>query len=220
VTVVVSYAGAATESAVRDRDTKEADVPRHVDHEQRRREIVVATLDVLAEKGVRGLSFRAVAAKLGGSTTLVTHYYPTQQALLDEVASTAVERWGADIREMDAESSDPLQRLYRLLTWLVPTTDVGLANERSRINLLSGQILGDEHRAVFETWDVTIRGFLRSHLADLVPPGEVERTVELLRVATNGVVLSVVEHPEQWTKERQMAVIDTLLSLLDLAPKD
>ena len=45
---------------------------------------------------------------------------------------------------------------------------------------------------------------------------DVERTVELLRVMTGGVVLSVVEHPELWTTERKYAVIDDVLELLGL----
>lgn len=194
-------------------------MPRHVDHEQRRLEIVEATMAILAERGTRGLSFRAVAGRMGGSTTLVTHYFPTQQSLIDEVAATAVKIWEHEIQELDAQTDDPFRRLHNLLVWLVPTTETGLANERSRINLLSGQILGEENRATFETWDATIRGFLRSHLRGLVPPKDVERTVELLRVTTNGVVLSVVEHSDSWSAKRQLDVIDGVLALLGLTPK-
>lgn len=194
-------------------------MPRQVDHDQRKLEIVAATLDILAERGTRGLSFRAVASRLGGSTTLVTHYFPTQQALIDEVAATAVKMWNQEIRELDAQTDDPFRRLYNLLVWLVPTTNEGLAGERSRINLLSGQILGEENRATFETWDTTIRGFLRSHVQGLVRADDVERVVELLRVTTNGVVLSVVEHPDSWPTDRQLAVIDGVLALLGLTPQ-
>ncbi|WP_433519567.1 TetR/AcrR family transcriptional regulator [Nonomuraea sp. CA-143628] len=192
-------------------------MPRHVDHDQRRREIVAATVAVLAERGTRGLSFRAVANYMGGSTTLVTHYFPTLKDLIDEVTAQSLRKWDDEIKELDSQANDPLGRLRNLLTWLVPTTEIGLANEQARINLLSGQILGGENRATFEAWDGKIRGYLRSHLTDLVPAEEVERTVELLRVTTNGVVLSVVEHPDSWSAERQMAVVDGLLELLGLA---
>ena len=69
-------------------------MPRFVDHDVRKRDIVRATLEVLAESGTGGLSFRAVAARLGGSTTLVTHYFPNQDALLAEVASASLVLWG------------------------------------------------------------------------------------------------------------------------------
>lgn len=194
-------------------------MPRQVDHAQRRGEIIEATLNVLAESGTRGLSFRAVAEKLGGSTTLITHYFPTQQDLVDAVSTSALNRWGEEISDLDRQTDDPRERLRSLLEWLVPATDLGLRDERSRINLLSGEILGDSNRATFDNWDQIIRGFLRSHLESLVPPERMDATVDLLRVTTNGITLSVVEHPESWSPSRQFAVIADVLKMLDLSPQ-
>jgi len=191
-------------------------VPRHVDHEQRRRDIVDATLQVLAKQGTRGMSFRSVAQEMGGSTTLVTHYFPTQKDLLNEVTSQALAAWDIETQEIDAQTEDPLDRLVLLLHWLVPITELGMMQELSRIHLLAGQLLGDENRAMFEAWDSRIRSYLRTHLTGLVPDEEVEQNVELLRVVTSGIVLSVVEHPHLWSAERQVAVIDNVLQLLGL----
>lgn len=192
-------------------------MPRPVDHEKRRNEIIEATLDVLAENGTRGLSFRAVASKLGGSTTLITHYYPTQEALLDTVASTALDRWAVEIGELDSQSEDPRERFRELLIWLVPSTERGLRDERSRINLVAGSILGNSHKEMFETWDQVIRSFLRSHLEGLLPAARLETAVEMCRVMTNGVTLLAVENPDAWSEKRQLAVVDELLSMLGLA---
>lgn len=194
-------------------------MPRHVDQDQRRRDVIEATLSVIAERGTRGLSFRAVAGKLGGSTTLVTHYFPNQQALLDAVSASALDRWSEEISELDSQSDDPRPRLRNLLVWLVPTTDAGLRDERARVNLVSGDILGESNRAMFESWDRTIRGFLAGHLQDLVPEDRVDSTVELLRVTTTGITLAVVERPDSWTPERQLAALDHLLEVLGLAPE-
>jgi len=175
-------------------------------------------MQVLAESGTRGLSFRAVAKRLGGSTTLITHYFPTQRALIDELTTSQVDQWREQIRALDVQSDDPLQRLHDLLVWLIPVTEIGLNEERSRIHLLSGHLLGEENRAAFVEWDRTIRGFIRTHLTGLVPKAEIERTVDLLRATANGVVLTVVEHPESWPPERQIAIIDRCLSGLGLLP--
>ena len=48
---------------------------------------------------------------------------------------------------------------------------------------------------------------------------QLDATVDLLRSITNGVTLSVVERPERWPNERQVAVIDHALDLLGLAPE-
>lgn len=193
-------------------------MPRHVDIELRRREIAEATLAVLSSQGYRGLTFRSIAEHMGGSTTLVTHYFKTQQELLEEVASFTLATWDAEIKALDAHAKDPTQRLVDLLHWLIPVSETDLAGEVARIHLLAGQLLGDEHRALFEAWDRQMRGYLRTHLEDLVAEQDLERTVELLRVVTGGVVLSVVEHPDLWSAERKFAVIDDVLGLLGLKP--
>lgn len=189
-------------------------MPRFVDHEVRKRDIVRATLEVLAESGTGGLSFRAVAARLGGSTTLVTHYFPNQDALLTEVASYSLELWGEEMDALDRQGTTPAERLQNLLVWLMPVTPVGLMQERARINLLSSELLGEGHRTALEEWDVRIRSVLRNHLEELVPNGQVDRTVELLRVTISGVGLTVVEHPGLWSVERQLAIVEHLMQLL------
>jgi AcrR family transcriptional regulator len=195
-------------------------VPRHVDHVRRRREIVEATLKVLDEVGTRGLSLRAVANEMGGSTTLITHYFPTQRELLNEVTEQVLAGWDEDIRELDAREDTPAVRLQALLRWLVPITEQGLRDERARIHLLAGQLLGEEHRAIIQAMEAKTGEWIRSHVIGLVPPEDVERTVELVRVVTNGVVLSVVEDPDQWPAERQIAILDWLTALLGIAPAD
>lgn len=191
-------------------------MPRFVDHDIRKRDIVQATMEVLAEAGTSGLSFRAVAARLGGSTTLVTHYFPNQDALLAEVASSSLVQWGEEIDALDRQGQTPEERLQNLLVWLMPVTPLGLTQEQARINLLSSQLLGEDHRTALEEWDVKIRSVLRSHVEELVPDQEVERTVELLRVTISGVVLTVIEHPGSWPVERQLAIVEHLMLLLEI----
>lgn len=189
-------------------------MPKFVDHDVRKRDIVRATLELLAESGTGGLSFRAVAARLGGSTTFVTHYFPNQDALLAEVASYSLVLWGEEIDALDRQGATPTERLQNLLVWLMPVTPVGLMQERARINLLSSELLGEGHRTALEEWDVRIRSVLRNHLEELVPHDQVDKTVELLRVTISGVVLTVVEHPGLWPIERQLAIVEHLMQLL------
>jgi AcrR family transcriptional regulator len=188
--------------------------PKFVDHDIRKRDIVRATLEVLAESGTAGLSFRAVAERLGGSTTLVTHYFPNQDALLTEVASYTLVLWGEEMDALDRQGKTPTERLHNLLVWLLPVTPDGLVQERARINLVSSEILGEGHRTALDEWDVRIRSVLRSHLDELVPHDQVDRSAELLRVTVSGVVLAVVEHPDLWPAERQLAIMEHLMHLL------
>ncbi|MDH6578312.1 TetR/AcrR family transcriptional regulator [Kitasatospora sp. MAP5-34] len=56
--------------------------PARGDHDARRTEVSEAVWQVLAERGFGGLTLRAVAARMGASTGLLTHYFPNKRALV------------------------------------------------------------------------------------------------------------------------------------------
>ncbi|GAA1658469.1 hypothetical protein GCM10010977_09380 [Citricoccus zhacaiensis] len=57
-------------------------MPRIVDHEQRRGEIVLALWEVIHERGIDGVSFRAVAEAAGVSIGRVQHYFTSKDELV------------------------------------------------------------------------------------------------------------------------------------------
>ena len=54
-------------------------------------------MGLLATGGLRAVTIREVARQLGGSVTLVTHYYPTRSAILDDLASQLIEIWRQEV---------------------------------------------------------------------------------------------------------------------------
>ncbi|WP_159028749.1 TetR/AcrR family transcriptional regulator, partial [Kitasatospora sp. MY 5-36] len=56
--------------------------PARGDHDARRSEVSEGVWRVLSTRGFEGLTLRAVAAELGASTGLLTHYFPNKRALL------------------------------------------------------------------------------------------------------------------------------------------
>jgi AcrR family transcriptional regulator len=192
-------------------------MPRYVDHERRRKEILDTTVVVISDLGLRGLSFRSIADRLGGSTTVVTHYYPTIKDLVADLAVRLVESWDVELATIEAGVDDPYQRLWALMRWLLPVSERGRKEERARISLLADELVGHEHRALFDANERRIRRYLREHISDLVHQDEVERAVELLRVIVNGIVLSACEHPTKWPRRRQFAVVELALAGLGIS---
>jgi AcrR family transcriptional regulator len=192
-------------------------MPRHVDHAERRAEILRATLELLAEQGPRGLTFRAVANRMGGSSTLVTHYFSSRQALLDALAERVAD-WPRDLARLETDVDDPAERLRLFLRWMVPAGADGYIEERARINLIGEHDAQIRTRKLFDTWDKHVRDHFRRHLEGLIAPRQVDAMIDLLRTLTNGLTLSAIEHPSQWPPERQFAVIDDALSAFGLAP--
>ncbi|MFD8735493.1 TetR/AcrR family transcriptional regulator [Streptomyces sp. NPDC059618] len=62
--------------------------------EERRAEIVRATLEVIAERGYRGASLAAVAERVGLTQQGLLHHFPTKEALLVAVLGDR-DRWDA-----------------------------------------------------------------------------------------------------------------------------
>jgi AcrR family transcriptional regulator len=190
-------------------------LPRSVDHDERRRDIARAAIRLLAKNGPQGLTLRALAEELGGSITLVTHFFPNRRALLDAVTSQVIEDSATDLASFEDAQLAPSERLRGFLMWLLPTTAETLQLERGRV-LLSAE--SDAHFNVqefFDTWERTIRDLIERYVTPLVPESERQFYIDLLRVVQNGVVLSSVEHPKYWTPEKQIEFIDALVPVIE-----
>jgi TetR/AcrR family transcriptional repressor of bet genes len=57
-------------------------MPVQVDHEARKRLVISATIELIAERGLEDTSIRTVSARAGYSTSIVTHYFRDKTDLL------------------------------------------------------------------------------------------------------------------------------------------
>jgi AcrR family transcriptional regulator len=190
-------------------------MPKQVDAALRREEILSAAYWVLEEEGLAGISFRSVAARLGGSATLVTHYYASRQALVEDLIAFSLNRWKADLEALEMGIDDPGERLRVLLEWLVPVKPEGLREERARLNLLANHY-DSETQAMLKKWDQHGRSLVRKHLQPLIAKENIEDAVEILAVTIYGISLSAVQSPSAWPRRRQLRALETQLGLLGL----
>jgi AcrR family transcriptional regulator len=189
-------------------------MPRHVDHDNRRREIARAAIKLLADKGPSGLSLRALADELGGSITIVTHFFPNRRAILEAVTSQLIEDGITDLAAAELPDLSPAEKLRAFLMWLLPTDTEAMQLERGRVLLLAEPEAHFNVQEAADTWEATIRPLIERYVAPLVPEADLRFYVDLLRVVQNGVVLSSVEHPKYWSPEKQIEFIDTLVPLM------
>jgi len=190
-------------------------VPRFVDPEQRKNAIIDAASRALAEEGYARFTLRSLARRMGGSSTLVTHYFPTK----DEVVSALVDRALAEAEVKSGELAgieDPHQRLHAVIEYFLPLDDDALTQERVRVALASHRGSEPALDDFFARMEPGMRDLFRLGLRGLVKPKDVEGLVDVIRAWTNGVVLSVVEHPEIWTPERQLAALELFMNMLPI----
>lgn len=190
-------------------------MPIFVDHEERRDQIITAAVAVLGDRGFARFTLRAVGQRLGGSVTLVTHYFPSRDALLDGLLQRTV----AEARAMHDELlsiADPHDRLEAVVRYFLPLDEETMAIERARVALSSHRNVEPTVADHLEQIDVSMRELIRTVISGFITSDEVEAMVDLIRLWTAGVVLTWNEHPEAWTPERQLAATKHFMQVVNL----
>jgi AcrR family transcriptional regulator len=170
----------------------------------------------MGETGLSGVTMRSIAKRLGGTVTMVTHYYPTRQSILDDVRPALLARWQSDLDSLDA-IPNPRAALRATLCWMVPLDEENsLVEERAWMAMLAAAdsdtiAVAAKLHDEMDTW---MREIIRDHLKELVEPDRRERVVDVLRTTTHGITVSAIEDSSAWPSERQVAVIDELLAAL------
>ena len=96
-------------------------MPKIVDHDQRRSEIISAMWRVVDNGGVNSVSVRSIAASAGVSKTNIGHYFDSQPHLLALGAAESAASVSARIVASDL-GDDPLVEATNLLMRMVPDT--------------------------------------------------------------------------------------------------
>ena len=97
-------------------------MPAKVDADDRRRQLVLAAAELIADEGINALTNAKIAKRLSGSTTMVTHYFRSKRELLLDTYQTMASRSRARLEQAMRGSDDPLAAcLHALLPLDDPT---------------------------------------------------------------------------------------------------
>lgn len=190
-------------------------MPREVDHERRRQQVVKIATELVAKGGLKALTVRDVAKAAGYSTAIVSHYFEDKGDLLLSTYQAAVAR--AARRIATALKSDPSslegglkailpitpaqRRDWRLWVafWGMAVAEPAFENEqRQRVN---------DALAVFEGI-FTMRKARGLIAADADCNLLARQTISLI----NGLSIQALFDPAHWPLETQLA---TILSALE-----
>ena len=97
-------------------------MPAKVDADDRRRQLVLAAAELIADEGINALTNAKIAKRLSGSTTMVTHYFRSKRELVLDTYQTMASRSRARLEQAMRGSGDPLAAcLHALLPLDDPT---------------------------------------------------------------------------------------------------
>ena len=97
-------------------------MPKIVDHEQRRTEIIYALWQVIYEQGIHAASYQAVARAAGISVGRIQHYFASKQDLV-RAGCQAIVDTAESVHFERTEALEPLDALTELLIQPLPRTE-------------------------------------------------------------------------------------------------
>ncbi len=196
-------------------------MPARGDHDARRRDVSQAVWRVLAGHGFGGLTLRAVAAELGASTGLLTHYFPSKQALVRHAIEVAAEHSQNRLRH--TASAPGLPALHAALLGVLPLTPDTTAMNRVWVSFWAAALtdpeLGEFEIKRYERW----RSRLRPHVEAAVALGELPATadpddlVATVAAFAHGLVVQALVDPARYPPVRQIALVDRFIAALPSA---
>ncbi len=99
-------------------------MPRIVDHDERRREIVAAAMDLIEKAGPQALTMRNLAARLGVANGALDRYFPDgKAAILDAVYTEAYSQVRRQVNEVIGGLDPGLTSLRAMVTALMPVPE-------------------------------------------------------------------------------------------------
>jgi AcrR family transcriptional regulator len=188
-------------------------MPARADHDARRRDVSEAVWRVLAENGFGGLTLRAVAAEMGASTGLLTHYFPSKQALVRHALEIAEERTAVRPTR-EAEAGMPALRAAVLD--VLPLTPDSATMNRVWVSSWDGALADPERgageRARYRRWRAKLRPLVvAAQQRGELRAGDPDDLVATVAAFTHGLVVQALFDPRAFPRKRQATLADEFL---------
>ena len=192
-------------------------MPKIVDHDERRTDIVRAIIKVVGEGGLAGATVRSIAREGGFSSGVIAHYFANK----DEMVRYAFE-FVADrvFRRIDARLKQALgvDRVRVILEEHVPISKL---DEETAVALAFWEMaLHDpELRALFRDKYRRWRDYLRLELGPLLPdlaPDAIDRRVDLAVAMADGLLVTFALDGKNYRQIDRRAILDDLMTLIGL----
>lgn len=194
-------------------------MPKDVDHEQRREEILEAVWRVVARDGLERATIRVIAKETSWSTGVLQHYFADKDEILVSALRLAYERialrWEAKLEGLSGVAA-----LRELVLDNLPLDDEREVETKFLMNYWSRAIREGDGVPRPERRGPQLIDLLSDLVREGQRDGEVrvdenpEDTAERLLALIDGFSLHTLLDPQRLTRERQVELVERELALL------
>ena len=194
-------------------------MPKIVDHDARREEIVDAVWRVITRDGIANATTRNIAEEAGCAHGILSHYFPDKTSLLHAALGIGYRRVAERVDDC-LRRRRGLEALREVLYLTVPITEEALIGNQVELAFLGHAVgnrkLAREHRAIYEQFHAIVRRLLvdARRAGEISPRGDVGAVADALVALIDGLGMEACLFPDAFSPERQRAVIDVVLLAL------
>jgi AcrR family transcriptional regulator len=200
-------------------------MPKIVDWDQRRDEILSATWRVIARDGIAGATIRAIAREAACSRGILGHYFDDKADILGSALVHSHRRVGARMTQASAGQTG-MAALRMVMLEALPLDERRDLEAQIEISFW-GRALGnasmrDLQHSEFDRLRARLRGHLdeAGQQGELAPGCDPDLATHQLLVLIDGLSAERVLYPDRVTPERQLVMLDRLLTSFQLPAPD
>ena len=194
-------------------------MPKKVDHDARREELVLAAWRVIAAQGIDEVTIREIARESGYSSGVLAHYFENKDDLLAhalQLSHTRIQK------RQDAEVQAPAaaDALQGILLDNLPLDEQRELETRIEMSFWARALRNEALHEIQQKESETLRTLLRELVekaqadGDIAPRHDREEVLELLGAMIDGLSLHALLYPKRLPPKRQAAVMKFALALL------
>jgi len=189
-------------------------MPKVVDHQARRAELVEASWAVIAETGLEGLTMRKVADAAGCTTGRITHYFADREALVLAALRAVNDATGSRTADILAQDIAPRDKLIRCLEEGLPLDATRLQEWKVWIAFWSAAAAD---RELARENDARHRGWIRAMaplIAAVAPALDAEHEARILMGIVDGLGLHAAINPTPANIKRARTTVQRYVDAL------
>jgi len=192
-------------------------MPKIVDHDQRRGEVLAATWRVIARVGLDATTVRRIAHEAGHSVGVLAHYFKDKEDILISAHLLAFAR--ARARIFDAtEGQSSMEALRLALLEALPLDDERLLEAHVDVSFL-GHAVGNAHlRQIRSKSNANSRVMWGAFVTRAQDSGEMRRDedpgfiVDEIQALIESLSIQAIIDPDRMTPEYQIALVSRFLA--------
>jgi AcrR family transcriptional regulator len=194
-------------------------MPKLVDHEARRKEIVEATWRLIRSKGPDGLTMRQIAAEAGFANGALKHYFPDRDAILLAAHQRVIAGTSERITAV-TEGLSGLAALRALCLELMPVDELTVAEAHVVVAFWAMAASNPTMLAQYHKLHVSLNRYIDLYVREAREQGEITTTMcdddiaSALGWMIRGLQSRVLLFPDEATPQRQIAVLDAFIANL------